>query len=192
LGERNVVGPEEAAARSPLFKQKLPSMGVYAPALLAATARGRKGRNAGSLVDSRGAEIDALPNLLSEAEKEEMLLPYRQTYAYKDEANIIKDESQVIEKPAKSLLSMLDTRNSSRLLFRPRGKVKPFSTRAREFVTDKAAAPRSLAGEPNAIYIVPPSLASKDERDKIIELLDSASSILDEAPSLNLRALYRS
>jgi hypothetical protein len=126
---------------------------------------------------------------ISNAEKEELLRPYRQTFSYRDEANMIKDDlTHEDDKAPKSLLSMLDTRNSSRLLLRPRGQLKPFSARARQFIKGTQSA-KSLAEEPNKCYIVPPSLANKEERDAIIALLDSSSSVVEE-PTFDLRSLY--
>lgn len=203
LGDRNVVGHEDAAARSPLFNKKPPNPGVYAT-YLNSPKRDRKLRGPGGGAQSplgshrkssmSGAETAIPVPALSDKEKEELLKPYRKAYHYKDEANIIKSEVSVEEgkgAPGRSLLSMLDTRNSSRLLLRPRGQLKPFSTRARQFLSSAGASSFSLAGEPNKCYLVPPSLANKEEREALVALLDSSSTVLDAPPTLNLRALLK-
>lgn len=194
LGEKNVVGKEEASARSPLFNKKPASLGVYQAAVSLKSPKMKLGRNARAAHSSveSGSMSDAK---LSDAEKEALLKPYRTMFAYRDEANFIQEVAEAAEKPERSLLSMLDTRNSSRLLLRPKGKLKPFSSRGRVFAEKLSSAAQnepasSLAGTPHHCYLVPPSLATREEREQLLKQLDSTSLVVEKKDNFDFRKRY--
>jgi len=208
LGEKSVVGEREAALKSPLFAKKQPNpQSVYAPGIAASPRKGMvskgKGKSKGALL-LQGEEEPLEIEVLSEREREELLRPYRATYGYRDVANEIKDEASIDDRGPKNLLGLLDTRKTSRLLFRPKGRLQPFAARGRTFLKEQTLisdhpqeagfeeVPRSLAGEPHKVYIVPPSLATNEERAAIVSLLESSSTVHDLPPAFDLRAIWKS
>jgi hypothetical protein len=205
LGEKSVVGEREAALKSPLFAKKQHNpQSVYAPGIAASPRKGKgKGKSKGALL-LQGEEEPLEIQVLSEREREELLRPYRTTYRYRDVANEVREQASVDDKGPKNLLGLLDTRKTSRLLFRPKGRLQPFAARGRTFLKEQTLisdhpqeaafeeVPRSLAGEPHKVYIVPPSLATNEERAAIVSLLESSSTVHDLPPAFDLRALWKS
>lgn len=183
IGESRVYGEDDARARSPLFSRPSPDRGVYKSLSRQSPKKLR-------------AEAAAAEPFVAEQQQQhvvdrEMLKPY--LFHYHDTANIIKDPSLASRKrPELNLASKLDTRLQSRLIPKASGiKIQPFSARGRVFAESLDTTQhtsRCLAERTNDIYLVPPCLATAEERAYIEKALGkSKMSGSKSQPELDLR-----
>ena len=184
IGESSVYGEEKARAMSPVFSRPSPDRGVY-------KSLSRKSPKK-LLAEAAAASAEPLAAEAQHVVDREMLKPY--LIHYHDTANIIKDPSLASKKcPELNLASKLDTRLQSRLIPKASAsKIKPFSARGRVFAETLGVphATRCLAERTNDIYLVPPCLATPDERVHIAKALGKSSMSETKSEShLDLRLL---